>query len=146
MALRVSDVIRRLASEVVHALDNFGRIESDILSHLAPVAGLNVTEAIFATELHGEFRFLKIDLREGQDARDVVEGCEAGPALSSNEQGVILRMFVGNDDQPVECDGIDKSIYILARFTGVGPEQLDNIIDAGPPSFWYFCVGKMARA
>jgi hypothetical protein len=142
LALRVSDVIRQLASEFVHALNNFVRIESDVLGHLAPVAGLNVTEAIFATELHGEFRFLNIDLRVGQDARDVVEGREAGPALSSNEQSVILRMCVGTDDQPVECDGIDKSVHILARFTGVGPEQLDNIIDAGTTFILVFLRGQ----
>jgi hypothetical protein len=112
LALRISDVIRQLAGEIVHSPNGFVRIEPDVLGHLAPVAGLNVTEAIFATELHGELRFLNIDLRVGQ----------AGPALSSNEQGVILGMCVGTDDQPAECDGIDKSVQILARFTGVGPE------------------------
>ena len=62
LALHVSDVIRQLASEVVHALNNLVWIESDALGHFAPVAGLNVTEAIFATTgLHGEFRFLNID-------------------------------------------------------------------------------------
>jgi hypothetical protein len=74
LALRISDVIRQLAGEIVHSLNDFVRIEPGVLGHLAPVAGLNVTEAIFATELHGEFRFLDIDLRMGQDARHVVEG------------------------------------------------------------------------
>ena len=50
-APRISDVIRHLASEVVHSLNYFVGIEPDILSHPAPVADLNVTEAIFATDL-----------------------------------------------------------------------------------------------
>lgn len=85
LALRISDVIRQLAGEIVYSLNDFVGIEPDVLGHLAPVAGLNVTEAIFSTELHGEFRFFDIDLRVGQDARHVVEGREACPALRSNE-------------------------------------------------------------
>jgi hypothetical protein len=57
-------------------------------------------------------------------------------------QGVILGMCVDTDDQPVECDGIDKSVHILARFTGVGPAQLDNVIDAGTTFVLVFVRGQ----
>jgi hypothetical protein len=55
-------------------------------------------------------------------------------------------MCVGTHDQPVECDGIDKSVNILARFAGVGPEQLDNIVDAGTTFVLVFVLGKYSES
>lgn len=130
-ALRIRDVIRQLAGEVVHPLNNPVRIEPDVVSHFAPVTRLNIAKAIFTTKLHGKLRFPDVDLRVGQDARHVVKRRKADPAQGSNKKSIVLRMCVGTDDQPVECNRIDKSVDVLTGFTGVGPEQLNNFVYAG---------------
>src|ERR1700728_429447 len=141
-AFYLGDVLGELCREIVDAHDHGVGIEAQFLPELVPVATGDVSETIFAPQLHGELDALYIDVPVGQNARDVIERGKSDTGLSGDEQCVVLGVRVGSGNEPVVGNGVEKSAHILRWVRGVGPEDFDDVPDARPALALVFAGGR----
>lgn len=111
--LNIGNMIGQLCGKGAHALNGLVRVEVSLLCHPTPVTLRDVTEAVLAAEFHGEFHLLDVHMVIWSETGEIVKWCETDTAASA--YGRVLRVRVGADDQPVECEGLTESRYILCR-------------------------------
>jgi hypothetical protein len=77
----VGNMVGQLACEIIHRLNRFVGIEVQLLRQSAPVTEVDIADAVFAADLHGEFDAVDIDVGIGKNARDIVEGAQDARGL-----------------------------------------------------------------
>src|SRR5271157_174763 len=127
----IGGVSRKLSRKLSDPSDDLVRIKADLLGQFLPLTRVNIAEAVFAADLHGDFDALKVDLRVRENARHIVERGKTHTAAGTDENGVILGVSVGADDKPVERDGIDECVNVLDGAAGIGSQQLNNVSNTG---------------
>ena len=90
------NMVGQLRCETVHAGRHFVRINVQLGCQFAPMVNRDIAQAVFAAEFHRKFDLL--DVRIGENARDVVKRGKTDAAFGADEESVILGMGVRSDD------------------------------------------------